>query len=380
MQHEYRTREGYLLLADISGYTKFLTGTELEHAQAIVSELTVLVRDRLAPPMQFVKVEGDAIFCYADGAVFRDGERLIQLLEVCYYEFSNRLLNMARNTTCPCAACAAIDSLDLKFICHYGTFVIDTTIGGMDLAGGDVILAHRLLKNRVTQATGVEAYALLTEACLRHLPDGLNLLPHEEHYESFGVTAGGVHDLKPALAAMRDARRHYVAPDDADFVFSVEMPVSPVTAWNYWLDPIERQRWSCRHFSSKPDRATRNSQGRIGPGAAMHCNHGPGSWRWEFVDWRPFDSVTHKASASRLASFLGLRNHLNTFDFVPTPDGGTQVVLRIRAENRGTLSLLAYRIQLRAVAAYWRHSHRHLLRIIAEDAASQREHGAPVSN
>ena len=53
------TREGYLLLADISGYTAFLTGTELEHAQAIIHELTTLIRDRLAPPMRFVKLEGD---------------------------------------------------------------------------------------------------------------------------------------------------------------------------------------------------------------------------------------------------------------------------------------------------------------------------------
>ena len=75
MQNEYQAREGYLLLADISGYTEFLTGTELEHAQAIIHELIKLVRGRLVPPLKFVKVEGDAVFCYADGAVFRDGER-----------------------------------------------------------------------------------------------------------------------------------------------------------------------------------------------------------------------------------------------------------------------------------------------------------------
>lgn len=39
--------DGYLLLADISGYTKFLTGTELEHSHAIVTELTKLIRARL---------------------------------------------------------------------------------------------------------------------------------------------------------------------------------------------------------------------------------------------------------------------------------------------------------------------------------------------
>ena len=52
--------------------TAFLTGTELEHAHAIVHELTALIRERLAPPMRFVKLEGDAVFCYTDRSTFRD--------------------------------------------------------------------------------------------------------------------------------------------------------------------------------------------------------------------------------------------------------------------------------------------------------------------
>ncbi len=84
-------REGHLLLADISGYTEFLTGTELEHAHEIIRELTALIRERLAPPMRFVKREGDAVFCYANAETFRDGERLVELIEACYFDFSNRV-------------------------------------------------------------------------------------------------------------------------------------------------------------------------------------------------------------------------------------------------------------------------------------------------
>src|SRR5437667_12558559 len=73
------TREGYLLLADISGYTAFLTGTELEHSYEIIRELTTLIRERLAPPMRFVKVEGDAVFCYTDAATFRHGQQPVDL-------------------------------------------------------------------------------------------------------------------------------------------------------------------------------------------------------------------------------------------------------------------------------------------------------------
>jgi hypothetical protein len=61
-----RTREeGYLVLADITGYTSFLTRTELEHAHGIVAELTTLVIARLAAPLRFVELEGDAVFAYA---------------------------------------------------------------------------------------------------------------------------------------------------------------------------------------------------------------------------------------------------------------------------------------------------------------------------
>ena len=47
-----RAREqGYLVIADISGYTSFLTSTELEHAHAILAELTELVIARLGGPI-----------------------------------------------------------------------------------------------------------------------------------------------------------------------------------------------------------------------------------------------------------------------------------------------------------------------------------------
>src|SRR5882762_10449727 len=136
---DHGVHEGYLLLADISGYTAFHTGTELEHAHEIIHELTTLIRERLAPPMRFVKLEGDAVFCYADAGTFREGERLVELIEACYFDFSNRLLDMARATTCRCGACATIGSLGLKFIAHYCSYMTERDDGREDLAGPDVI-------------------------------------------------------------------------------------------------------------------------------------------------------------------------------------------------------------------------------------------------
>jgi uncharacterized protein YndB with AHSA1/START domain len=319
--------------------------------------------------MKFVKLEGDAVFCYAHGTAFPDGERFIELIEMCYFEFSNRLLNMARNTTCPCAACAAIGYLDLKFVCHYGRFVIDTDAGGVDLAGPDVILVHRLLKNTVTETDGVKAYALLTDACLQRLPPSLTLPRHKEHYESFGATTAGVHALSPVIAAMRDARRIYIDPKDADLVFEVKVPIPPSAAWKYWVDATERQRWYWRWFSKKPDRVTRNARGRVGSGTAVHCNHGPGTWCWEVVDWQPAAYVSFDVTGSRSGKYVGMRDQFATYEFTPTADGGARVVQRVRLKHRGTLSLLTYRVQRQYITAFQRRLHRHLLGIIAEDNA-----------
>jgi hypothetical protein len=44
---------GYLVIGDISGYTRFVTTTELEHAQSIVRKLTELMIGALEPPLRF---------------------------------------------------------------------------------------------------------------------------------------------------------------------------------------------------------------------------------------------------------------------------------------------------------------------------------------
>ena len=102
----------------------------------------------------------------------------------------------------------------------------------------------------------------------------------------------------------------------------------------------------------------------------MHCNHGPGVAHWEFVDWQPFASVTHEVTSARLLSYLGLRNEFDTFDFLPTSDGGTRVVHRVRLKNRTRLSLMAYRIQQQWLGAVRRRAHKTLLHIIADDRAN----------
>jgi hypothetical protein len=53
---------GALVLADISGFTAFVTATELEHGPPIIAALLEEVIRKLSPPLEIQEVEGDAVF------------------------------------------------------------------------------------------------------------------------------------------------------------------------------------------------------------------------------------------------------------------------------------------------------------------------------
>jgi hypothetical protein len=367
VSEDHEIRQGYLLLADISGYTAFLLGTELEHANAIVHELTTLIRERLSPPMRFVKLEGDAVFCYAESSSFEDGERLLELIESSYFEFSNRLLDMDRETTCRCAACAAIGSLDLKFVVHYGNFVLTAERGREDVAGPDVILLHRLLKNTVCESGGPQAYAFFTDACLERMPPAFHLPSHSEFYASFGTTTGGIHDLGPVTAQRREARRVYVKPEDADLEISFgEHPFPPAVLWQYFVDPEKRLRWQPLQTAIEN---LPNQQGRLGPGASSHCAHGrQGDALREYLDWRPYRYFTNRFTPlGRGPLFFRC---VETFEFTPTRTG-TRVDYRYRLDDRGPFTRLRFRILRPGGRRMLHRSGRTLGMILAADARTQ---------
>ena len=100
---------------------------------------------------------------------------------------------------------------------------------------------------------------------------------------------------------MRDERRLYISSEDADFEATIDVPVPPALAWQYVVDPLERQRWACAQYDKNPDRDEPNARGRLGAGAKSHCGHGPGpieAFR-EFIDWRPFDYFTAQHAEHR---------------------------------------------------------------------------------
>lgn len=166
---ERKTQTGYLVLADISGYTSFVARTEIEHADLALSLLLESIIENLSSMFTIAKLEGDAVFAYMEANKLHEGKALLRVIDQCYLAFRDKAEALYAQATCPCKACKAIPTLDLKFILHHGDYVLQHVAGIRDLIGTDVNLIHRLLKNGISESTGWKGYALFTEQALEHM-------------------------------------------------------------------------------------------------------------------------------------------------------------------------------------------------------------------
>ena len=142
---------------------RYLAGVALEHPHDILADLLGTVADALRPPLRLAKLEGDAVFCFSREQEPINGGALLQALESTYLAFARRRRTVALSSSCDCDACQRTPGLDLKFCAHFGSFVEHDVAGSREL-GSDVILAHRLLKNTVSEAYALHGYALITDA------------------------------------------------------------------------------------------------------------------------------------------------------------------------------------------------------------------------
>jgi uncharacterized protein YndB with AHSA1/START domain len=286
-------QRGILVLADISGFTRFLAETELEHAHDILAEILELVVQRLTPVLTLAEVEGDAVFAYASQDRFPRGETLLELIEQTYGLFLGRVEAIRLHTTCTCSACNAIPILDLKFIVHDGDFILQSVGTGVKPLGSAVNLAHRLLKNGVGEATGWRAYALFTQAAV----EGLDL-PTEgmhtrvEQYENLEPVRTYSCDLRERWSRQLEAHRVYVDPGASDLSLSIDLAAPPPVVWTWLNDPKRRTQWvgiTHQRMSGKDVRS--------GVGTTTHCTHGSDLESIHTVrDWRPFDYFTEEVT------------------------------------------------------------------------------------
>jgi class 3 adenylate cyclase len=319
------TERACLLIADISGYTSYLAGVELDHAEDILADLTRTIVTALRPGFRLAKLEGDAAFTYAIADTI-DGSLLLDTIERCYFGFRRRRRDMRQATSCECNACERIPDLDLKFVVHHGIILRQRFAGREELVGSDVIVAHRLLKNNVVASTGMAAYALFTQACVEAMDvdvADLGMRAAVETYEVIGEVPVWLHDLERRWQDEEARTRVIVDEAQAAFHWDFPTPAPPQVAWEFMTAPGRRVAWQTG-VTGVEIAATGN---RRGVGAVTHCMHGKSASVEEVLDWRPFDYYTIR---NRMPTPMGTLQALQTIEFEPTPDG-TIVHLRFGA-------------------------------------------------
>ena len=139
---------GLLFIPDISGFTQFVTETEIDHSRRIIQELLEVVIDANQIGLQVSEVEGDAVLFFRFGAS-PDLGQLYGQVERTFRDFHERLSAYEISRYCQCRACVSASNLTLKIITHYGEFTGYSVRSFDKLIGRDVIVAHQLLKNDI---------------------------------------------------------------------------------------------------------------------------------------------------------------------------------------------------------------------------------------
>ena len=201
---ERKTQTGYLVLADISGYTSYVAQTEIEHADMALSYLLETLVEKLSSLLTITQLEGDAVFAYIEESKLQEAKSLLELIDQTNLAFRDKALELYAGATCPCKACRALPTLDLKFILHHGEFLMQKVAGVEHLLGTDVNLIHRLSKNHVSESTGWKGYALLTDPVLERMQtDKASFVQQSESYEHLGEVETYVRDMHVRYEAMK---------------------------------------------------------------------------------------------------------------------------------------------------------------------------------
>ncbi len=315
-----KTMTGYLVIADITGYTRFLHESELDHAQDSLQALLQLLIENTRIPLVISRLEGDAVISYAARENFLQGATLLEMVESTYVAFKRALELMVINTTCTCKACRNIPNLDLKFFVHFGEFGLQPLPAYTELVGSEVNLVHRLAKNRVKETLGLSAYALFTRAAVEALglqEAAAEMVPHAETYDHIGEIEVFVHDMARVWAREKDRTRLTVSPEEAMIVIHHDFPVAPVHLWDYLLKPEFRALF----VDSDTAEARNLKAGRVGEGTVYQCAHGRLIHPQTIVDWQPFESHTILDEPA-----LGLTTYV-TYRLAPTPAGARLTIL-----------------------------------------------------
>ena len=180
------TSSATILIPDISGFTEFMTSTELSHGSQAINMLIDAIVAPIEDEYEVAEIEGDAVLMIRKGPAPSKKEIFDTCLRI-FNSFHAQRQWIQKHSVCPCGACLCIRDLTVKFIVHHGP-VAEIKVGRfVKQSGTDVIVAHRLLKNSIAN----NEYLLITDKLLQQVTDsedalGMEWAKSSEQYNSIG--------------------------------------------------------------------------------------------------------------------------------------------------------------------------------------------------
>ena len=328
-----KAEKGFLIVADISGYTRFLAETELDHANGIVKDLFDSKITTFKNSVTISKFMGDAIFGHAENTAYEKSQFMIDFAKRVYNNFSDKKEIIKINTDCTCNACKHMNELDLKIFIHHGEYMVQKINDSEELLGSDVNTIFRLMKNNVVEKTGIEAYLLVTELALKAMEldfDNTSNLSGFEKYDHVGEINYLVEDLFANWQESKKTIKYFIKEDDPLLIkeLSKEFCVNADIAFLMYTKP----EWRKANLHADKIEMFNTKGSKQGTGSSFHCHHGDEVSKIEITDWNPGEYISLKFALPYGLSLQG------TYEFVNT-DNGCIMKLRFgKVESKGLFS------------------------------------------
>jgi hypothetical protein len=204
-----------ILIPDISGFTEFMTTTELNHSSHAINMLIDAMLKPIGEDYEVSEIEGDAVLLIRKGPAPSQKDIRDTCLKI-FNDFHQQRMWMQQHAVCPCGACQAIINLTLKFVVHHGPLA-EIKIGRfVKQSGTEMIVAHRLLKNSIDS----HEYLLMTEKLLQQSQgtddnDDMEWNISSEEYASIGK-------VEYRYALLNEARKNIPEPLPLDHTYQAD--------------------------------------------------------------------------------------------------------------------------------------------------------------
>ena len=213
-----QNKSGFLLIADISGYTPFIKNHSMRkkpivgkkiadfwdsHAHKLINTLLEEVIQNFEPVMQFNKLEGDAALFFLEEISDKNQmQDIYKKMVITRERFNSKVNSLQFVQSCPCDPCQQSKNLKLKMFLHKGFFNQTEIRNNQELSGEALIFIHRLLKNKVKSSE----YFLFSGAVLEQLDKDLEFSLITQKIDDFGKQKLGFIDFEGKSNTVVDNR------------------------------------------------------------------------------------------------------------------------------------------------------------------------------